>query len=66
MSGRAVGAHWQRTPNLSEDFLANVGTKVLLGIDPIHWADATRKLRVEETQLRAIHSAANLPSANQA
>lgn len=46
----------QAATHFTEDFLANIATKVLLGLDPVHWPDAQRKMRIEEAQLRSIVS----------
>jgi len=52
--GLALWAASQSPTHFSEDFLANVGTTVLLGIHPMYWDMACRKLRIEPKVLKYI------------
>jgi DNA helicase HerA-like ATPase len=44
----------QSPTHFSDDFLSNVGTKVLLGIDKMFWDGAVRKLKIDEKTLKFI------------
>jgi DNA helicase HerA-like ATPase len=44
----------QSPTHFSDDFLTNVGTKVLLGIDKGFWDGAVRKLKIDEKTLKFI------------
>jgi DNA helicase HerA-like ATPase len=44
----------QSPGHFSEDFLSNVATKVILGLDELHWDASTRKLKIPEKTLRFI------------
>lgn len=46
----------QSAEHFSIDFMANMATKVLLGLDTVYWPDAQRRLRVDATQLGAIRA----------
>ena len=52
--GLAIWAASQSPTHFSEDFLANVGTTLLLGIHPMYWDMACRKLRIEPKVLKFI------------
>lgn len=52
--GLALIAASQSTSHFTPDFLENVATKVVLGIDPIAYGDAKRKLLVNADQLNRI------------
>lgn len=42
----------QSPTHFSEDFLSNVGTKMLLGLDTMFWDGACRKLKIEPDKLK--------------
>jgi hypothetical protein len=44
----------QAADHFSEDFLTNVGTKVILGLDQSHWDRAVRKLKISQSLLESI------------
>ncbi len=52
--GLGLLAASQATTHFSQDFLSSMGTKVLLGIDPIYQSDVSRKLQVPVQHLRNI------------
>ena len=41
-------------PHFSEDFLSNVSTKIILGIDQMFWDGSVRKLKLEQKALEWI------------
>lgn len=41
----------QSPTHFSDDFIANVGTKVILGIDQMYWDGTVRKMRIEPKML---------------
>lgn len=49
--GLSLIAASQSPKHFSDDFLSNVGTKVILSIDQMFWGDAVRKLKVSEKAL---------------
>lgn len=52
--GLALVCASQSPTHFSDDFVANVATKVVLGIDPMYWDGAIRKMRIELKTLRFI------------
>lgn len=52
--GIMIIAASQNPKHFSETFLSSVATKVILGIDEMHWNDAQRKMRVSLQQLERI------------
>jgi DNA helicase HerA-like ATPase len=52
--GLGLIAASQSPKHFSEDFLSNVGTKILLFIDPLFWTDSINKLKVSEKALKWI------------
>ena len=50
--GLALVCASQSPGHFGEDFLTNVGTKVVLGLDSMLWAAAVRHLRIEEKTLK--------------
>ncbi len=49
--GLSLIAASQSPKHFSDDFLSNVGTKVILSIDQMFWGDAVRKLKCSEKAL---------------
>lgn len=49
--GIALIAASQAPSHFSEDFLGNVGTKILLGLDPLYHEQTVRKMRIERSIL---------------
>lgn len=49
--GLALWAANQSPTNVPDSLISNVGTKIILGIDEMHWDAAVRKFRVELKQL---------------
>lgn len=41
----------QSPTHFSEDFLGNVATKIILGLDPMYWDGAIRKMKIEQKTL---------------
>ena len=41
----------QSPTHFSDDFIANVGTKIILGIDQMYWDGSIRKLKIEQKAL---------------
>lgn len=52
--GLALFCASQSPKHFSEDFISNVGTKIILGIDQMFWDDAVRKLKMELKHLEWI------------
>lgn len=44
----------QAPTHFSDDFLANVGTKIILGIDQIYWKQSTNKLMIDMNMMESI------------
>ena len=44
----------QAPTHFSDDFLTNVGSKVILGLDQFYWDQSIRKLRIDGDLLEAI------------
>lgn len=44
----------QSPTHFSEDFMSTVGTKVILGIDPLFWNGSVQKLKIEQAALEWI------------
>ena len=44
----------QSPTHFSEDFFANVGTKVVLGVDEMYWDNLVRKMKIEAKSLKYI------------
>lgn len=44
----------QSPTHFSDDFIANVSTKILLGIDQMYWDGAARKLKIDQSVLESI------------
>lgn len=44
----------QSPSHFSEDFLANVGTKILLGLDPMYYDGTVRKMKIDPQVLKMI------------
>lgn len=44
----------QSPSHFSEDFLANVGTKILLGIDSMYWDQTVRKMKIDPQVLKMV------------
>lgn len=44
----------QSPTHFSDDFISNVATKVILGIDQIYWDGSVRKLKIEQSMLEWI------------
>jgi len=49
--GLALWAANQSPTNVPDSLISNVGTKIILGIDEMHWDSAVRKFRIEAKQL---------------
>jgi DNA helicase HerA-like ATPase len=52
--GLGLFAASQSPTHFSDDFLSNVGTKIILGIDQMYWDGAVRKLKLENAALEWI------------
>lgn len=52
--GVALVCSSQAPDHFSDDFIASVGTKVVLGLDEMFWASSVKKLRVEIEALRYV------------
>jgi DNA helicase HerA-like ATPase len=44
----------QSPTHFSEDFMSSVGTKIILGLDPMFWDGSVRKLKIEQPALEWI------------
>ena len=44
----------QSPTHFSEDFFANVATKIVLGVDPMYWDNLVRKMKIEPGSLKYI------------
>lgn len=44
----------QAPTHFSDDFLANVGTKIILGIDQIYWKASTTKLMIDMSMMESV------------
>ncbi len=44
----------QSPTHFSDDFFANVATKIILGVDPMYWDHLVRKLKIDPKALHAI------------
>jgi hypothetical protein len=44
----------QSPTHFSEDFISNVGTKIILGLDQMFWDGSVRKLKIEQQALEWI------------
>ncbi len=58
--GLAIVCASQSPTHFSEDFLANVATKILLRLDEMYWDGAVKKLRIELNTLKYIVPRKNL------
>ena len=52
--GLALFAASQSLTHFSDDFLSNVSTKIILGIDQIYWSNSINKLKLTEEALKWI------------
>ena len=52
--GLGLFAASQSPTHFSDDFISNVGTKVILGIDQMYWDGTVRKLKIEQNTLEWI------------
>jgi hypothetical protein len=52
--GLALVCASQSPTHFSEDFLGNVATKIILGIDEMYWDGSVRKLKIEPKTLQYI------------
>ena len=52
--GLGLFAASQSPDHFSEDFLSNVSTKIILGIDQMFWDGSVRKLKLEQKALEWI------------
>lgn len=52
--GLALFAASQSLTHFSDDFLSNVSTKIILGIDQIYWSNSINKLKITEEALKWI------------
>lgn len=50
----ALIAASQSPTHFSEDFLANCGTKILLGLDSLYFDGTVRKMRIDKEVLNAV------------
>ena len=52
--GLGLFAASQSPTHFSDDFISNVGTKIILGIDQMYWDGTVRKLKIEQNALEWI------------
>lgn len=52
--GLALLAASQSPTHFSDDFLSNVSTKIILGVDQIYWSNCINRLKIPEEALKWI------------